>query len=148
MTPAAGIVTFAVLLVTAGRLDAALEEIRAEPNLEKRSALAMDNAVSALKEARAAYTAGDLQKVAAKIMELEESVDLSYASLEKTGRDPRRSPRWFKRAEIESRDLLRSIETLEHDMSIEDRGILENTKKRVETVHDSLLRGLMEGKRK
>jgi len=148
MTPAAGIVTFAVLLVTAGRLDAALEEIRAEPNLEKRSALAMDNAVSALKEARAAYTAGDLQKVAAKIMELEESVDLSYASLEKTGRDPRRSPRWFKRAEIESRDLLRSIETLEHDMSIEDRSILEKTKKRVEIVHDSLLRGLMEGKRK
>jgi hypothetical protein len=127
---------------------AGLDEVRAEPNPEKRSALAMDNAVAALKELRAAYNAADLQKAMAKAQEIEESVDLAYASLEKTGKDPRRSPRWFKHAEIESNELLRSIETMEHDMSFEDRSILEKAKQRVQQVHDDLLTGLMGGKRK
>jgi hypothetical protein len=105
-------------------------------------------AAASLKEARAAYNAGDLSKAAAKAKEIEESVDLAYASLEKTGKDPRRSPKWFKHAEIQSNELLRSIEAFEHDMSFEDREILEKTKERVQQVHDNLLAGLMGGKRK
>jgi hypothetical protein len=108
----------------------------------------MDNAVEALKEARVAYNEGDLGKTSAKAREIEESVDLAYAALEKTGKDPRRSPRWFKHAEIRSNELLRSLETLEHDMSIDDRAVLAKTKERVQQVHDNLLAGLMGGKKK
>jgi hypothetical protein len=138
----------AFLLLVAGVSLADLDQARAEPNLEKRSKLALDNAVAALKEAREAYKAGDMQKVTAKASEVQESAELAFTSLVKTGKDPRKSPKWFKRAEIESRDLLRSIETLEHDMSLDDRVILEKAKEKVRQVHDDLLTGLMEGKRK
>jgi len=148
MTPRLRHIVLAALIAAAGPAWASLEQVRAEPNLQKRSVLAMDNAVAALKEARAAYNAGDTGKTAEKAKEVQESVDVAYAALEKTGKDPRRSPRWFKHAEIQSNELLRSIEALEHDMSLDDRGILEKTKERVQQVHDDLLAGLMGGKRK
>jgi hypothetical protein len=148
MTPALRNIVLAILVAAAGPAWAGLDDVRAESNLEKRSVLAMDNAVAALREARAAYNAGDLAKVGAKAKEIEESVDVANAALEKTGKDPRRSPKWFKHAEIQSNELLRSIEALEHDMSLEDRAILEKTKERVQQVHDNLLAGLMGGKRK
>jgi hypothetical protein len=135
-------------LLAAGNTIVSLEQARAEPNLEKRSGLAMDNAMAALKQARAAYQAGDLAQVAAKATEVEDSVDLAYTSLVQTGKDPRKSSRWFKRAEIASRDLLRSLEALERDMSFQDRALLEKLKAKVQQVHDDLLTGLMEGKRK
>jgi hypothetical protein len=148
MTAVSPSVALAVLLALAGPAWAGLDEVRAEQNLEKRSVLAMDNAVAALKEARAAYNAGDVGKAAGKAKEIEESVDLAYAALEKTGKDPRRSPKWFKHAEIQSNELLRSIEAFEHDMSLDDRAILEKTKERVQQVHDNLLAGLMGGKKR
>ena len=37
-------------------------------------------------------------------------MDLGWDSLESTGKDPRKSPKWFKHAEIETRDLLKKIE--------------------------------------
>lgn len=125
-----------------------LDEARAEPNLEKRSALALDNAVAALHDLRAAYNAGDLQKCKAKATEIEDSVELAYTSLEQTGKDPRRNPKWFKHAEIESDGLVRSIQAVQHDMSFEDRPLLDKTRERVEQIHDNLLAGLMGGKKK
>lgn len=148
MTRLRSLAPLALMLLSAACLRASLDSAKAEPNLERRSALAMDNAVAALKEARAAYNAGEGQSVAAKVREIEDSVDLAFTSLEKTGKDPRKSPKYFKRAEIECRDLLRSIESLQHDMNFEDREILDKAKERVQQVHDSLLTGLMEGKHK
>ena len=142
------IIAGALFLLAAGVSLADLSQARAEPNLEKRSKLALDNAVAALKEAREAYNAGDLEKATAKAAEVQESAELAFTSLVKTGKDPRKNPKWFKRAEIESRDLLRSIETLQHDMSVDDRVILEKAREKVQQVHDDLLTGLMEGKRK
>jgi hypothetical protein len=66
----------------------------------------------------------------------------------KTGKDPRKSPKWFKQAEIETRSLLRRIETLQQQMSFSDRELLDKTKAKVQQVHDDLLVGLMEGKHK
>ena len=137
------------LLVTGVEMTRAdLGEARAEPNLEKRSNLAMGNAMVALKEARDAYRAGDSQTTWTKIAEVQESVELGYDSLIRTGKDPRKSPKWFKKAEISTRDLLRSMESFEHEMSFSDRPMLDKVKERVQQVHDDLLTGLMEGKRK
>jgi hypothetical protein len=135
-------------LLAAGNAPGGLEQARAEPNLEKRSGLAIDNALAALKQAREAYQTGDMMQVAARAKEIQESVDLAYTSLVQTGKDPRRSPKWFKRAEIQTRDLLRSMDSLEHDMSFEERAVFEKTKEKVQQVHDDLLTGLMEGKKK
>ena len=65
-----------------------------------------------------------------------------------TGKDPRRSPKWFKKAEIDTRELLKRLEAFDHEMSFSDRPMLEKVKAKVQQVHDDLLVGLMEGKHK
>lgn len=127
-------------------LPADLKAALAEHDLGKRSKLALDSAGSALKEAREAYQKGDSQAVTAAARDFEESVGLAWDSLESTGKNPRKSPRWFKQAEIETRNLLKKLETLQHDMGFEDRPLLEQAKARLQKVHDDLLTGLMEGK--
>jgi RNA polymerase-interacting CarD/CdnL/TRCF family regulator len=129
-------------------LYADLQRAMSEPNLEKRSQLALDNAAAAYKNARAAYDKGDLEAVSAAIKEVQESVDLAHASLTKTGKDPRKNPKWFKKAEITTRDLLRRLESFQQEMSFSDRPLLDACKTRVTQVHDELLVGLMEGQRK
>jgi len=138
----------AAVLASPGWLRADLKHAMAEANLEKRSKLALDNAAAAYQTARAAYDTGENEKVAAAAAEITESVDLAYASLMKTGKDPRKSPKWFKQAEIETRNLLRRLETFQQQMSFNDRDVLEKTKAKVQQVHDDLLVGLMEGKHK
>jgi hypothetical protein len=136
-------------LVSAGSpLQADLKAALAEHDLGKRSKLALENAAAALKTAREAYQQGDNAAVAASAREIQESVDLAWESLESTGKNPRKSPRWFKQAEIETRNLLKKLETLQHDMSFEDRAVLDNARAHTQKVHDDLLTGLMEGKSK
>jgi len=132
----------------AGCLRADLKPALAESNLGKRSKLALDNAAVALKAAREAYGKGDNEKVAAMVEEIQQSVDLAYDSLMKTGKNPRNSPRWFKPAEISTRDLSKKLDTFQRDMDYADRAMLDKVKARVQQVHDALLLGLMEGKRK
>jgi len=132
----------------AGCLRADLKPALAQSNLGKRSKLALDNATAALKSAREAYGRGDSEKVAAAAAEIEQSVDLAYDSLGKTGKNPRNSPRWFKPAEITTRDLSKKLDTFQRDMDFADRSLLDKVKARVQQVHEELLLGLMEGKRK
>lgn len=141
-------VVLALACALAGVAHAGLKEALAETNLEKRSKLALDNADVCLQAMRAAYEKNDNGQVAAAAAEMRESVDLAYASLTQTGKDPRKSPKWFKRAEIGTRDLLRRLDAFQRDMSFEDRAMLDELKARTQQVHDALLMGLMEGKRK
>jgi hypothetical protein len=131
-----------------GPLRADLKPALAESNLGKRSKLALDNAAVALKAAREAYGKGDSQAAAAALDEIRQSVDLAYDSLMKTGKNPRNSPRWFKPAEIATRDLSKRLDSFERDMDFADRPLLDQVKARVAQVHEELLLGLMEGKRK
>ena len=125
-----------------------LAQARAEPNLEKRARLALDQSAAALEAARLDYQKGDTDRVAADAAKIVDSVDLALLSLNQTGKDPRKSSRWFKYAEIQTRGLLRKIDTLERDMNFADRPVLEKAKTEVQHVHDKLLLGLMEGKPK
>jgi hypothetical protein len=136
------------MFATHGLANADLKAALAERDLGRRSKLALENASGALKAARAAYEKGENDKVAAAAAEIQESVDLAYDSLKSTGKDPRRSPKWFKHAEIETRDLLKKVETLQHDLNFQDRPMLDKVKTRVQQVHDELLTGLMEGKKR
>jgi ribonucleotide reductase alpha subunit len=125
-----------------------LSQIQQEPNLEKRSGLALDNAARALTTAREAYRQGEAGKAEAAVAEVLESVNLAYASLQQTGKNPRRSPKWFKRAEIATRNLMRRLDAFQQEMNYTDRQMIEKLQARVRQVHDELLVGLMEGKRK
>ena len=136
------------LVPASSLLHADLKAALAERDLGRRSKLALDNAGAALKAAREAYQKGDNPALAAAAREFQESVDLAWDSLESTGKNPRKSPRWFKPAEIETRNLLKKLDTLQHDMGFEDRPVLDKAKARLQKVHDDLLTGLMEGKSK
>jgi hypothetical protein len=140
-------IVLAVLLLSGSCLRADLKRAMAEPNLERRSGLALDNALGALKSARAAYDKGDNDQVAKDTAEVLESVDLAAASLEQSGKNPRRSA-WYKKAEISTRDLSRRIHDFQDQMSYVDRPLLDKVKVRVQEVHEQLLLGVMEGKKK
>ncbi len=127
-------------------LAADLAQVRAEPNLEKRSRAALELAERSLKASRQAYAAGDMQQAAALLDEMEQCVDLAETSLKGTGKDPIKSPKHFKYAEIKT--LLRKIEAYSQDMSVLDRPMVEKAKEKVQEVHDRLLHGIMTGKRK
>jgi hypothetical protein len=133
-------------LAPAARAD--LKAALAERDLGKRSKLALDNAADTVKGAREAVQRGESEKVSAAVAEIRESVDLAYDSLKSTGKDPRKSPKWFKHAEISTRELIKKLNTLQDDMNFADRPVVADLKKRVQQVHDELLVGLMEGKQK
>jgi hypothetical protein len=139
-------VALAVMLLS-GWLHADLKRALAEPNLEKRSGLALENAMAALKAARAAYDKGDNDEVAKDAAEVLESVELASTSLTQSGKNPRRSA-WFKKAEISTRDLSRRIQDFQDQMSYVDRPLLDKVKARVLEVHEELLLGVMEGKKR
>jgi hypothetical protein len=125
-----------------------LKQAEAEPNLEKRSGIALQNAMAALKAARDDYAKGDIDKLKTGLAEIRDSVALAQKSLQQTGKNPRRSPKWFKRAEIETRDLGRRLDSFQSEMSYADRPMLDEVRAYVQQVHEDLLLGLMEGKRK
>ena len=119
----------------------------AERDLGKRSKLALDNAGAVLKEMREASQKGDSAALTSAIKEFEDSVALCWDSLESTGKNPRKSPKWFKSAEIETRSLLKKLASVQDDLAFEERPLLDKAKARLQKVHDDLLVGLMEGKK-
>ena len=137
----------AVLLLSGGWLHADLKRAMAESNLERRSGIALENAAAALKSARAAYEKGDNDQVAKDAAEILESVELAATSLEQSGKNPRRSA-WYKKAEISTRDLSRRLKDFQDQMSYVDRPLVDKVKARVQEVHEELLMGVMEGKKK
>ena len=136
----------AVLLAAGISASADLAGVKAEPNLEKRSRLALENADRALKDAREAYNKGEMKQAEDLVAEVRESVALAGISLKETGKDPRKSPKWFKRAEIQTRDLIRKLDAFDREMNVADRPMLAEAKAKVQQVHDDLLVGVMEGK--
>jgi hypothetical protein len=134
----------AVLLLLAGDLDA----IKSEPNLERRSERALQNAASAMDLARDAHRAGDSTKAGAALNEVKESVELSYESLVDAGKDPRRHPKYFKAAELKTRDLLRRLTDMSRAVSMEDRELVERVRTSVTEIHDNLINGILSKKKK
>jgi|GEM_PF-443210 phosphate uptake regulator len=120
-----------------------LTAARADRNLERRSDKALDNAVRILAIAKQRYAAGDLQGTHAAIEEVRDSVELSFKSLRETGKDPRKSPKHFKRAELMTRQLLRRLRDFQLEMAVEDRQQVEAVRDYVREVHEKLLAGIL-----
>jgi hypothetical protein len=125
-----------------------LTTVKNEPNLEHRSELAITNANTALDAARDAYNAGDAEKTAKELNEVSESVDVAYEALSATGKDPRKSPRYFKKAEMGVRTLLRRLEGVSQSFSVSDRDRIDAIRDHVSQVHDNLVQGIMSKKKK
>jgi len=133
--------------VSAPNLGAAdLNSVQQEPNLEKRSQLAMESATSALDTARTAYQANDMDKTRASLDEVGEAVNLAYTSLKQTGKEARRDPN-FKKAELATRRLLRRIDGMAEGMNFEDRSLVDKLRERVTAIHENLLQDIMAKKK-
>lgn len=133
----------ALSLLTAAMLQADLAGIRSEANLEKRARFAIQNAEGALRDAEADYEKGDSRGVAAAISEMRESIEVARAALADTGKNPVRSPKHFKNAELKSRALLKRLDGFEQSMNFEDRKMVEPAKARIQEIHDEWLLGIM-----
>ena len=136
------IVLLAMFLVAAV-VRADLADVKNEPNLEKRSEKALENANIAVDEARKAYKAADLAGFGARLQEVEESAELSYQSLQDTGKAARRSPKFFKRAEIKLRAITKRLEALGSEVSFEDRVPVEATRKKLSDLEDKIVFEIM-----
>jgi hypothetical protein len=144
---AALFVVTAVLLAVPAHAD--LSTAKAESNLEKRAAKALDNAQEALNTAQKSYNDdGDLRKTEAALKEVAESVQFAYDSLVATRKNPSKSPKHFKRAEIKTRELMRRLDDFRAQMGSEERQVIEETRDSVQRVHDNLLEGIMGGGKK
>jgi len=124
-----------------------LARVEAEPNLEKRAHAALDNADDALRLAREAYAKGDDGGATARLDEVQRSVELADSALKQTGKNPSRSPKHFKQAEMRTRDLLRKLDGFRDQMSVADRAAAERVVEAVQKIHDAWLDGIM-GKKK
>lgn len=130
-----------LLLILCLALD--LAAIRQEPNPERRSERATDNAMALMDSAREASTAGDFAKMKANLEELRESVDLAYKSLEDSGKNAHKTPRFFKRAELKTRELMRRLDGLAQSVDSDQREFVESVRESVSKVHDGLIQDVM-----
>lgn len=126
-------------------LGADLATVKAEPNLEKRAEKALVYAGEVVTAMRGELDRNDVEKIQAQLKDFEAAVELAVDSLKATGKNARRSPKHFKKAELRLRELLRRLETLRQDMSIDDRPVLDGVKAQVEKRIDELVEATLRG---
>lgn len=132
-----------MLAMNAPALD--MSAIEEEPNLEKRSEQALEFANSALDEARDAYKEGRWEETQSAMADIGAAVELSYQSLQDTGKDPRKHSKYFKRAEKETRKLLRRLKSMRSSMSAVDFPVIDPVIETVKEINDDLVLGIMTG---
>jgi hypothetical protein len=143
---AAAVIIVAATAAFAAAQPNTVDAVMAVPNLERRSDLALRFAHSSLDGARKAYDAGDLEAMRQSLATALAGVDLSWESLKATGKNPRRSPRYFKRAEIEVRKLLKRLADLRDAVSIDDRPPVEEAYAHADKALDRLVAAVMSKK--
>lgn len=126
------------ILLAASALAADLGGVKAEPDPNKRSELAVENANVALDEARLASRTGDDAKLNAALREISESAEVCYDSLKASGQRPHRS-KYYKRAELRLRKLLRRLSGFIDELPLEQRPPAAETQQTVQTIHDKIL---------
>lgn len=120
--------------------------VKSEPDLEKRSELALANADHAIDQAKQAYTSGDDQAEQAALTEVQESVAASYDALEQTHKAPRKS-KYYKNAELKVRALIRRLTSFREDVSFEARKSVDAVIAKLSDVHDQLVNDVMSKKK-
>ncbi|MBI2687533.1 MAG: hypothetical protein HYX27_14565 [Acidobacteria bacterium] len=122
-----------------------LAAAKAEPNLERRSEKALIAAGEIVTAMRTELDRNGLEKIKEQLTEFQAAVDLSVDSLKATGKNARKSPKYFKRAELRLRELNRRLETFRRDLSLDDRpvldGVTEHVGKRIDELVEATLRG-------
>lgn len=135
---------FSLVLLTALAID--LDSVKSEPLPEKRAQRALDCAQERITDARKHYESGNDAALAKALQQAAEAAEYSVAALEEMGKHPSRNVRHYKPAELRVREILRRIETLRNDVSVDQRAPVVECEKRLAAVHDKLLDGVMSRK--
>ena len=135
--------TFVLVLLIAF---ADITAVKSEPDLEKRSELALANADHAIDEAKEAYTNGNDKAEQAALVEVGESVAASYEALEHTNKAPRKS-KYYKNAELKVRALIRRLASFREEVEFETRQSVDTVIKKLSDVHDQLITDVMSKKK-
>jgi hypothetical protein len=119
-----------------------LAPVKSEPDLQKRSELALSNADREIDTARNAYKSGDLGKMSTALDEVRDSVNLCFESLEERHKKAR-NDKYYKRAELKVRALLRRLKSLSDEVDLDQRKQVEAVHQRLQEVHDQLIAAIM-----
>ena len=120
-----------------------LAAVTAEANLEKRADKALDHAAQLISSLRETYNSGDTKKLGELLDEITVSAELCRKSLEDSGKNARRSPKYFKKAEMRTHDFERRLERFQNDMGAVDRPLADKTIDHMRKVHEGLLNDMM-----
>ena len=123
-----------------------LAAVKTEPDLNRRSELALMNADEKIDAARQAYMAGNDAAEEADIQEVGDSVQLCYDSLEQTHGAPRKS-RYYKHAELKVSALIRRLSGFRDEVNFEFRPKVDVVLKKISDIHDQLLADIMSKKK-
>ena len=135
--------TFVLVLLIAF---ADITAVKSEPDLEKRSELALANADRAIDQAKEAYQSGDDKGEQAALTEVQQSVQASYEALGQTNKAPRKS-KYYKNAELKVRALIRRLTSFRDEVSFETRQSVDAAIKKLSDVHDQLVNDVMSKKK-
>jgi len=135
-----------ILLLTLWLAAGDIGAVKAEPDLEKRSEVALANADRQMDAARKAYDAGDQQAMLAAIGELSESAEVSYDALQHAHTEPHKS-KYYKRAELQLKALIRRVTGFRDEVSFESRAPVEAALKKVSDIHDDIIADIMRRKK-
>jgi hypothetical protein len=131
------------LLLAAAPIPASFDQVKAEPNPERRARAAVDFAATAEKKAEAVLSDGDMKQVALELNIMKESMELTRDSLVASRKTPGRDPALYKYVELRCRDLLIRLDDLERRLVIEDREVVAVPKAKVLEIHDFWFDGIM-----
>ena len=138
---------FAAALVWAAKPPASLDEVQREPDLEKRADLALEFARPAVNRKLKAYEAGQPAEAKQILDSIVKAAVMAQEALEETGKHARSKPKHFKRAEIDTRKLLRDLQSAQRQLTFDERPDLDPAIETVEKINRQLLFDIMESKK-
>lgn len=115
-----------------------VSELKQERDPVKRSELALSLADEAFDHARGFYQQGATEKGDAALESMTSALDACVQSLEVSNK-----VKFYKKAELKVAYLQRRMSDMVDEMSVQERGWAEQTKRRLETIHDKILDGVM-----
>ena len=116
--------------------------------MERRARAALDFAKASVKPVLKAYEQGDPQLGVQLLMQIQEAVELAHEALTATGKHARRNPKHFKRAEIQSRNLIKQLRSLSQTLNYDEREVVDSVVDRVSAINDQLLLAIMTKRKK
>ena len=119
------------------------ESLKTEPDLERKARRALEFSRAQVDHVLAAYQRSDPREGERILAEILAAVELAHEALTATGKPARRRPKHFKRAEIQTRRLLKQLDALSRNLLVNERGAVDPVRERVSEINDQLLRAIM-----